>query len=71
MTSRHRRARHPHPRTRESPASAQLGQGRCPPGAVPTAVNGELWGDVTNGLGLGAVTPQIQFQWTTRLGDEG
>jgi hypothetical protein len=42
-----------------------------PPGAVQTAVNGELWGDVTNGLGLEAVTPQIQFQWTTRRGDEG
>lgn len=57
---------------RESRTRAlKLGRGRCPAGAVPTAVNGELWGDVTNGLGLEAVTPHIHFEWTTRRGDDG
>lgn len=49
---------------RESRSRAiQLGRGRCPTGAVPAAVTGELWGDVTNGLGLEAVTPHIRFEW--------
>jgi hypothetical protein len=41
----------------------RIGRGRCPAGTVATAVNGELWGDVTNGLGLEAVTPHIHFEW--------
>jgi hypothetical protein len=40
-----------------------LGTGRCPAGMVPTAVTGELWGDVTNGVGLEAVTPHIRLAW--------
>jgi hypothetical protein len=47
----------------------QLGRGRCPAGTVPTAVKGELWGDVTNGLGLEAVTPHIPLQWSIRRGE--
>jgi hypothetical protein len=61
-----------HGAARESRTAAnKLGRGRCPAGIVPTAVNGELWGDVTNGLGLEAVTPHIRFEWTNRRGDDG
>lgn len=57
---------------RESRTRAlKLGRGRCPAGTVRTAVNGDLWGDVTNGLGLEAVTPHIRFEWTARRGDDG
>lgn len=41
----------------------RLGHGACPAATVPIAVTGELWGDVTNGVGLEAVTPHIRFVW--------
>ena len=40
-----------------------LGRGACPAGTRVVAVRGELWGDVTNGLGLEAVAPHIRFRW--------
>ncbi|HYH58480.1 MAG TPA: hypothetical protein VD790_04595 [Thermoleophilaceae bacterium] len=38
----------------------------CPAGAEPVRLEGELWGDATNGLGLEAVTPHIHFRWSGR-----
>jgi hypothetical protein len=43
--------------------SLELGQGRCPAPMTPTAVDGKLWGEVINSLGLEAVTPHIRFRW--------
>ena len=43
--------------------SLELGQGRCPVSMTPAAVDGKLWGEVINSLGLEAVTPHIRFRW--------
>ena len=42
----------------------ELGQGRCPASMTPAAVDGKLWGEVINSLGLEAVTPHIRFRWS-------
>ena len=55
-------ARIPVRRTRSR--SLELGQGRCPASMTPTAVDGKLWGEVINSLGLEAVTPHIRFRWS-------
>jgi hypothetical protein len=44
-------------------APVTLGDGSCPQGAAVAAVSGELWGEVTNGIGLEAVTSHIRFEW--------
>jgi hypothetical protein len=44
--------------------SLELGQGRCPASMTPAAVDGKLWGEVINSLGLEAVTPHIRFRWS-------
>jgi hypothetical protein len=44
--------------------SLELGQGRCPASMTPAAVEGKLWGEVINSLGLEAVTPHIRFRWS-------
>ena len=44
--------------------SLELGHGRCPPSMTPAAVDGKLWGEVINSLGLEAVTPHIRFRWS-------
>ena len=38
--------------------------GGCPRGTTALRVEGELWGEAVNGLGLEAVTPHIRFAWT-------
>jgi hypothetical protein len=43
-----------------------IGEGRCGPGAKPTEVHGELWGEAINGSGLEAVTPHIRFSHSAR-----
>jgi hypothetical protein len=52
-------------RARRSVA-VRLGVGRCPRRAAASAGSGELWGEVTNGLGLEAVTAHIRFEWERR-----
>jgi hypothetical protein len=48
-----------------------IGEGRCAPGAKPTQVHGELWGEAINGSGLEAVTPHIRFSHSSRSRAEG
>jgi hypothetical protein len=40
-----------------------LARSRCPLGARAARVQGEVWGEAINGLGLEAVTPHIHFVW--------
>ena len=47
-------------------AEVTLGEGSCPRGATVAAVAAELWGEVTNGIGLEAVTSHIRFEWRGR-----
>jgi hypothetical protein len=47
--------------------SLELGRGRCPPSMTPAIVDGKLWGEVINSLGLEAVTPHIRFRWAMSM----
>jgi hypothetical protein len=49
--------------TRERRSVALPLSGGCPPGAMAVDVEGEVWGEAINGLGLEAVTPHIRFAW--------
>lgn len=49
------------PTRRKRSRVLELSGDRCGPGARPTEVRGELWGQAINSHGLEAVTPHIRF----------
>jgi hypothetical protein len=48
---------------RRRSARLRLSRERCGAEGVARRIEGELWGEVINGLGLEAVTPHIRFVW--------